>query len=77
MASGWVRTANLAADAQAQVRSRRHRGHGGFDDLGGVGGVLVEDGDDLLDGDGVVAFAPAVVVGDHGDGGVADLGFAG
>ncbi len=37
----------------------------------------MQHGDDLFNGDGVVAFAPAVVVGDHGDGGVADFGFAG
>src|SRR5262249_46001908 len=30
-----------------------------------------------FDGDGVVAFMPAVIIGDHGHGGVADLGFAG
>lgn len=39
---------------------------GGADDLLGVLGVLVHDGDDFVDGDGVVADAPAVVVGDHG-----------
>src|SRR6185437_1618267 len=55
----------------------RQRGDGRADDLAGVGGVLVEDGDDLIHGHIVVTFAPAVVVGNHGDGGVADFRFAG
>ena len=50
---------------------------GGADDFLGVFGVLVHDGDDLVDGDVVVAFAPAVIVGDHGEGCVGDFGFAG
>ena len=43
----------------------------------GVGGVLIERGDDGGDGDGVVFGMPAIVIGDHGDGGVAEFGFAG
>src|SRR6185312_3345473 len=61
----------------AAVSLARQRGDGRADDLAGVGGVLVEDGDDLLNRHVVVTFAPAVVVGDHGDGGVADFRFAG
>ena len=37
----------------------------------------MHDGDDLIDGDVVVALAPAVEVGDHGEGGIGDLGLAG
>ncbi len=59
------------------MRSVWQRGDGGLHHLAGVVGVLVQHGDDLFDGDGVVAFAPAIVVGHHGDGGVTDFGFAG
>ena len=54
-----------------------HEADGGGYDLLGGGGVLVHDGDDLVDGDVVMAFVPAVVVGDHGEGGVGDFGLAG
>src|ERR1700737_612818 len=37
----------------------------------------MEHGYHLIDGHGVVAFVPAIIVGDHGHGGVTDLGFAG
>jgi hypothetical protein len=55
-------------------------GHG-FDglaeDILRVGGVLIQGGDDGFDGYGVVFGMPAIVVGNHGDGGIADFGFAG
>ena len=41
-----------------------------------VSGVLVERGDDCH-GNRIVFGMPAIVIGDHGDGGVAELGFAG
>ena len=46
------------------------------DHLGGVLGILIQHGDDLIDGDRVMMRMPAIVVGDHGDGDVAELGFA-
>ncbi len=45
--------------------------------VGGVLRVAVEHADDLLDRNAVVIGMPAIVVGDHGDGDVADLGLAG
>ncbi len=53
------------------------RGDGKADDLLGGRGIFGEVGDDHFHGDGVVIFVPAIVVGDHGEGGVTDLGFAG
>src|SRR6202008_5095901 len=41
-----------------------------------VGGVLIKRGNDARDADGIMLGMPAIVVSDHGDGGVADLGFA-
>src|SRR6185437_3580685 len=47
------------------------------DYLAGIFGILVQHGHNLFHRNRIVALAPAVVVGDHGDGGVADFGFAG
>jgi len=59
------------------VASCAKRGDGVADDVGGVLRIAIEDGDDLIDGNAVVIGMPAIVVGDHGDGDVADFGFAG
>ena len=53
------------------------RGGGESDDLLGGGGIFGEVGDDHLDGDGLVVGVPAIVIGDHGECGVAEFGFAG
>src|SRR5450432_773636 len=55
---------------------RRYGGYCVADDFGGVFGVLVQDGYDLVHRYGVVGRVPAVVVGDHGYRDVADLGLA-
>ena len=45
-------------------------------DIAGVLRILDQHGDNLVDGHRVVMRMPAVVIGDHGDGDVADLRFA-
>src|SRR5689334_12019427 len=55
----------------------RHFGHGFGHHLARVLGVLHEVGNDVGHGYGVVFFVPAIVIGHHGDGDVADLGLAG
>src|SRR5882762_3392213 len=54
----------------------RHRLDGFANDVLGISGVLIERGDDLRRGDGFVLRVPAIVICNHGDGGVADLRFA-
>src|ERR1700753_1549772 len=44
----------------------RHGGHRSSHSLGGVGRVLMQHRDHLVDRDRVMPFVPAVVVGDHG-----------
>src|SRR5450759_3944039 len=53
-----------------------HLGHRLGDYAAGVFGVLDQIGDDVVDGDGVMFGMPAIVIRHHGDGDVADLGFA-
>src|ERR1019366_556837 len=53
-----------------------HFGHRQGHHAAGVLGVLHQVGDDVVDGDGVVFGMPAIVIRHHGDGDVADLGFA-
>ena len=67
----------LERAAQAQLRSGGMAATAAFTTFAGVVGILVQHRDDLVDGDIVVPFVPAVVVGDHRQGGVADLGLAG
>src|SRR5690348_14063901 len=52
-------------------------GHRRANDLASVLRVLEQDGDHLVHGDGIMLRVPAVVVGDHSGGDVADFGFAG
>jgi len=54
----------------------RHGFYGFTDHVLRVGGVLVERGDNLRRGHRLVFRVPAVVIGDHGHGGVTDFGFA-
>ena len=53
----------------------RHSGNRGSHGSGSIGRVLMEHRNDLLDSDGFMAVVPAIVVRDHGHGGVADLCF--
>src|ERR1700676_1279367 len=62
-----------AAFARAFGRQRFHRL---AQDLLGIVRVLVECGDDLCGSNRFVLGVPAVVIGDHGDGGVAEFRFA-
>src|ERR1700733_13528816 len=51
----------------------RHCGYGRANYLSRVLRVLMQNCDNLFDGDIVMALAPAVVIGDHSHGGVTDL----
>lgn len=52
-------------------------GDGLFDDFLGVVGVFCEVAEDGLEADGFFFYFPAVVIGDHGEGGEGDFCFAG
>ncbi len=76
IASREVMMAVASAEPHLQVRSSGHGRHRFPHHVAGVLGVLVEHGDDLLHRNLVVSWMPAVVIGDHGDGGVANLRLA-
>src|SRR5207302_3017689 len=66
----------LESGAALACAPPRHLSHRASYDLAGVFRVSVEVGENRLNADGVVLWMPAVIVGDHGHGGVANLGFA-
>src|ERR1700676_1757991 len=54
----------------------RHARNGGGHHFARVVGILAEVSENVSDGDGIVLFVPAIVVGDHRDRNVTDLGLA-
>ena len=73
---GSVRMACAKADPHLQERPFGMAATVWRTTLRGVLGILQQHGDDLVDGDGIVMRMPAIVVGDHGDGDVAEFSFA-
>src|SRR6266567_2358662 len=54
----------------------RQRGYGFTNDVASILRILIEHGDDLIDGHVIVTVVPAIVVSNHGDRDVTELSFA-
>ncbi len=75
--SFWVMMAVLQCRTALATARLRHRRHRFSHHVACVFGVLQQHGDNLVHANVIVFLVPAIVIRNHGDGDVAQLGFAG